>query len=111
MVDDDIDIFSPDLLYPSSMRERKETIIEKPVPKTLAEKRKIYQEEAKTRSIKRKINHLRITDDYVRSLERQVVDAKTYLAVKDLNTDFNEFTNKYKEKQNGKKGKEENNKG
>ena len=40
MVDDDIDIFSPDFLYHANMRERKETKIEKPTPKTLAEKRK-----------------------------------------------------------------------
>jgi len=110
MVDDDIDIFSPDFLYPANMRERKETKIEKPTPKTLAEKRKIYKEEAKKRSIRRKINHIRVTDEYVQSLERQIVDAKTYLAVKNLDSDFNEFTNKFKERQNEKKDKEENNK-
>tara|TARA_R110001599_G_scaffold103784_2_gene264084 strand:+ start:196 stop:525 length:330 start_codon:yes stop_codon:yes gene_type:complete len=105
---DDLDIFDPDLIYPSEVRGDKHKPLVK--EKTLTElnpteRRQLYKDESEKRRINRQLDKLRINDQYVRSLERQVVESKTYLAVKDLNTDFNEFTKKYKELKNDKEKK------
>ena len=102
----DINIFDPKYLYPSEVRE------EKPKQKeqhemTAVEKRLAYKKKVQERSDKRKINHIRATDSYVQSIESELVQARTYLAVKNLKEDFNEFTNKYKVKKNEKEDDKE----
>ena len=102
----DINIFDPKYLYPSEVRE------EKPKEKkqhemTAVERRLHYKKQAQERSDRRKINHIRATDTYVQGLEIEVVEARTYLAVKNLKEDFNEFTNKYKKEPKNEKDDKE----
>lgn len=98
---DDLDIFDPELIYPSEIRgDRPKQVEEKKLPLTKAEQRKLYQAKAKERSDKRRINHIRATDDYVQSLETELINARVYLNVKNLKEDFNKFTDKYKVKEN-----------
>ncbi len=63
----------------------------------------VYKNESEKRKVTRQVNIIRATDEYIRGLERQVVDTKTYLAVKDLNEDFNDFTTKYRNRDDAKK--------
>jgi len=71
------------------------------------ERRKYYRqkskESAEQRRIDRAIQRYRAEDSYVKSIERQLVDAKTYLAVKNLDEDFNSFNKQLKERQRAKK--------
>lgn len=43
----------------------------------------------------------------MQGLEKEVVEARTYLAVKNLKEDFNEFTNKYKKEPKNEKDDKE----
>jgi len=104
---DEIDIFDPSYLYPSNVKDKKETGSE-PRSKYLLqmtneERRQHYKNESEKRKVTRQVNIIRATDEYIRGLERQVVDTKTYLAVKDLNEDFNDFTTKYRNRDDAKK--------
>ena len=102
----DINIFDPKYLYPSEVRE------EKPKEKeqhemTAVEKRLAYKKKVQERSDRRRINHIRATDSYVQSLEKELINARVYLNVKNLKEDFNEFTDKYKAKENDKEDDKE----
>ena len=101
----DINIFDPKYLYPSEVRE------EKPKEKkqhemTAVEKRLAYKKKVQERSDKRKINHIRATDSYVQSIESELVQARTYLAVKNLKEDFNKFNKQYGVKNDKENDKE-----
>jgi|9_EtaG_2_1085328.scaffolds.fasta_scaffold66922_2 hypothetical protein len=102
----DINIFDPKYLYPSEVRE------EKPKEKkqhemTAVEKRLAYKKKVQERSDNRKINHIRATDSYVQSIENELIQARTYLSVKNLKEDFNEFNNKYGVNKNDKEDDKE----
>ena len=103
---DEIDIFDPNLIYPSETKlKEKEAERKKEKPSLLVSKedyRKQLRDQADRRRTLRHINNVRATDEYVRSLERQVVDAKTYLTVKNLDNDFEKFNKQIKERANAK---------
>ena len=103
---DEIDIFDPNLIYPSETKlKEKEAERKKEKPSLLISKedyRKQLRDQADRRKTLRHINNVRATDEYVKSLERQVVDAKTYLAVKNLDNDFENFNKQIKERANAK---------
>ena len=105
----DIDIFDVSQIYPSNVKrdstpETPEIDLVKINPE---ERRKYYRqkskESAEQRRIDRAIQRYRAEDSYVKSIERQLVDAKTYLAVKNLDEDFNSFNKQLKERQRAKK--------
>ena len=104
MVDDDIDIFGADYLYPASLRKpsareefKRGTILNM----SNEDRRQHFKREAEDRKTIRKLgtqlHKIKATDSYVESLERQVIATKTYLAIKKPDQDFDDFTNKYKE--------------
>lgn len=104
---DEIDIFDPSYLYHSNVKDKKGTGSE-PRSKSLLqmtneERRQHYKKESEKGKVKRQVNLIRATDEYIRGLERQVVETKTYLAVKNLDEDFNDFTTKYRNRDNAKK--------
>ena len=105
---DDLDIFNPEYIYPSEIRgDRPKPVEEKKLPLTREEQRKLHKQQAQERSDRRRINHIRATDSYVQSLEKEIVQSRTYLAVKNLKEDFNEFTNKYKKEPKNEKDDKE----
>jgi|MDTC01.2.fsa_nt_gb hypothetical protein len=69
---------------------------------TKAEQRAFRNQQSENRKIVRRVNQIRATDEYVKSLERQLVDHKTFTAVRNLDEDFNNFTKTFKERQNAK---------
>ena len=103
---DEIDIFDPKYLYPSNVKDKKETGLEAKskslLQMTNEERKQYYKNESEKGKVRRQLNLVRATDEYVRGLERQVVDTKTYLAVKNLDEDFNDFTTKYRNRHNAK---------
>jgi len=105
---DDLDIFDPELIYPSEIRgDRPKQVEENKLPLTKAQQRELYKTKAKERSDKRRINHIIATDSYVQSLETELINARVYLNVKNLKEDFNKFTDKYKAKENDKEDDKE----
>lgn len=105
----DINIFDVSQIYPSNVK--RDSTPETPeidlVKMNAEERRKYYRqkskESAEQRRIDRAIQRYRAEDSYVKSIERQLVDAKTYLAVKNLDEDFNLFNKQLKERQRAKK--------
>ena len=103
----DIDIFDPIYLYPSETRDKEPKPRKKlPHEMSAAERRQHYNKKAEEKAIRQRVNLIRATDSYVKSLEEEVVQARTYLSIKNLKEDFNTFNNQYgvkpSEKENSK---------
>ena len=96
MVDDINDIFDPEAIYPAGGKpERKKE------PKTVfemskAEQREYFKQKIEDQRTKRFINNLSAKDLYVKKLEDQLVNLKSFVAFNKLENQVEDYEQKVK---------------
>ena len=98
MVDDPLDIFDPKHIYPTqdSAPERdkgKKSILNM----NTKELREHFKQKREEDRVKKHVNNLHARDEYVRRLEDQLVDLKSFVSFNKLEPDLEKYRNKVKQ--------------
>jgi len=107
MVDDPLDIFDPKHIYPTGAgvkkKEEQKEKVKSPYEMNRQELREYYKNKREEDRVKRYVNNLHASDEYVRRLEDQLVTTKAFIKFNNLEPDLEKYKQKVQEVNNATK--------
>ena len=96
MVDDINDIFDPEAIYPVGGKPERKKEIKTVFEMSKAEQREYFKQKIEDQRTKRFINNLSARDLYVKKLEDQLVNLKSFVAFNKLENQVEDYEQKVK---------------